>query len=107
MRTTLALLFVLLSTPVFAQEKILSPYFFVEGVNPSVESFPLKSANVIVIVSGVIAEVTVWQIDENQGATPSHARYVFPGSTRAAVHGMRIRVGDQAVVAKIQERQKP
>jgi Ca-activated chloride channel family protein len=61
---------------------------------------------VTVNISGVIADVTVTQVYENHGDVPIHAKYVFPGSTRSAVHGMRIRVGDKAVVARIQERQK-
>jgi Ca-activated chloride channel family protein len=71
-----------------------------------VDSFPLKSTQVTANISGVIADVTVTQVYENQGNAPIHARYVFPGSTRAAVHGMRIRVGDKMVVAKIKEREK-
>src|SRR5262249_13828729 len=61
--------------------------------------------DVVVNISGVIADVTVIQIYENLGTTPIHARYIFPGSTRAAVHGMRIRIGNKAVIAKIKERQ--
>jgi Ca-activated chloride channel family protein len=61
---------------------------------------------VTVNISGVIADVTVTQVYENHGDVPIHAKYVFPGSTRSAVHGMRIRVGDKAVVARIRERQK-
>src|SRR6185295_18138361 len=112
MRTVLALTFVLLSTGELARAenlppvKTLSPYFFVDGAAPGVEAFPLKSTDVVVNVSGVIADVTVTQIYENLGTSPIHARYVFPGSTRAAVHGMQIRVGDKAVVARIKERQQ-
>jgi len=113
MRTLLGLILVLVGTPTLAQsedgpkgEKILSPYFFVEGSKPGVESFPLKSTDVVANISGVIADVTVTQIYENRGSDPIHAKYVFPGSTRAAVHGMRIRIGDKAVVAKIKEREK-
>jgi Ca-activated chloride channel family protein len=113
MRTFAALILAFVSTQVLAQaedripvERTLSPYFFVDGTKAGTESFPLKSTSVTANVSGVIADVTVTQIYENQGTTPLHARYVFPGSTRAAVHGMRIRVGDKAVVAKIKERQK-
>jgi len=113
MRTFLTLFLVLLNTTAFGQsgertkgDKVLSPYFFVEGSTPGVESFPLKSTEVLANISGVIADVRVTQIYENQGTAPIHARYVFPGSTRAAVHGMRIRIGDKAVVAKIKEREK-
>src|SRR5207249_11847875 len=113
MRTFLALILALVSIPTAAQSedgprpgKILSPYFLVDGATPGIESFPLKSTNVVANISGVIADVTVTQIYENRGATPMHAKYVFPGSTRAAVHGMRIRVRDKAVVAKIKAREK-
>jgi len=111
MRGVLVLVFVLISTQAKAQsaeqrtERILSPYFFVEGANGA-EAFPLKSTNVTANVTGVIADVTVTQQYQNQGRDPIHARYVFPGSTRAAVHAMQIRIGDKAVVARIQERQK-
>jgi Ca-activated chloride channel family protein len=113
MRTVLTLTLLLFTMPALAgpqgdasDNKVRSPYFFVEGANPGTESFPLKSTKVTVNISGVIADVTVTQVYENHGDAPIHARYVFPGSTRAAVHGMRIRVGDKAVVARIQERQK-
>jgi Ca-activated chloride channel family protein len=113
MRTVLTLTLLLFTMPALAgpqgdasDDKVRSPYFFVEGANPGTESFPLKSTKVTANISGVIADVTVTQVYENQGDVPIHAKYVFPGSTRAAVHGMRIRVGDKAVVARIQERQK-
>ena len=113
MRTFLALILVLVLAPTLVHsqeqsqtEKTLSPYFFVEGAKPGVESFPLKSTEVVANITGVIADVTVTQVYTNQGVDPIHAKYVFPGSTRAAVHGMRIRVGDKAVVAKIKEREK-
>src|SRR5439155_9625413 len=35
-----------------------------------------------------------------------HARYVFPASTRAAVYGMTMTVGDVRIVATIKEREK-
>jgi Ca-activated chloride channel family protein len=113
MRTLRTLILLVLALPVLAlakdgpaTDRTLSPYFLVEGANPGVESFPLKSTQVTANISGVIADVTVTQVYENQGNTPIHARYVFPGSTRAAVHGMRIRVRDKMVVAKIKEREK-
>jgi len=114
MRTVLTLTLLLFTMPALAgpqgdasdNNKVRSPYFFVEGANPGTESFPLKSTRVSANISGVIADVTVTQVYENHGDVPIHAKYVFPGSTRSAVHGMRIRVGDKAVVARIQERQK-
>ena len=86
-------------------DKTLSPYFFVEGGDPGVDSLPLKDTKVDVAISGVIADVTVRQMYENRGQRPLHARYVFPASTRAAVYGMTMTVGDVRIVAKIKERE--
>src|SRR5262245_52673389 len=86
-------------------EKTLSPYFFVEG-DPKLDQLPLKDTNVQIDVSGVIADVKVRQTYRNEGTRPINARYVFPASTRAAVYAMRMRVGDQVIVAKIKERKQ-
>src|SRR6476469_1472435 len=80
-------------------EHSLSPYFFIEGAHDETEAFPLESTEVVANVSGVIADVTVQQTYRNDGSTPINARYVFPASTRAAVHGMEFRVGNKRVVA--------
>src|SRR5215510_4605797 len=87
-------------------DKTLSPYFFVEGGDPSVDRLPLKDTRVDVTVSGVIADVTVRQIYQNTGQRPLHARYIFPASTRAAGYGMTMTVGDIRIVAKIKEREQ-
>ena len=52
----------------------------------------------------MIADVTVRQVYENGGTRPIHARYIFPASTRAAVYGMTMTVGDVRTVARIRER---
>ena len=87
-------------------DRTLSPFFFVEGGDAGVDSFPLEATDVVANVSGVIAEVTVKQTYKNGGKLPLNARYVFPASTRAAVHGMQFTVGDRRVVARIKERQQ-
>ncbi len=87
------------------EDKILSPYFFVQG-NPEVDRLPLKDTRVEINVSGVIADVKVLQTYRNEGSRPINASYVFPASTRAAVYAMRMRIGDQVIVAKIKEREK-
>ena len=86
-------------------DKTLSPYFFVQG-DPDVDHLPLKDTDVQIDVSGVIADVKVVQTYRNEGSRPINARYVFPASTRAAVYAMRMRIGDQVIVAKIKEREK-
>jgi Ca-activated chloride channel family protein len=87
-------------------DKTLSPFFFVEGGDPSIDRLPLKDTRVDVAIAGVIADVTVRQVYENRGTRPIHARYVFPASTRAAVYGMTMTVGDVRTVARIRERKQ-
>ena len=87
-------------------DKTLSPYFFVEGGDPAIDRLPLKDTRVDVAITGVIADVTVRQVYENHGTRPIHARYVFPASTRAAVYGMTMTVGDVRTVARIRERKQ-
>jgi Ca-activated chloride channel family protein len=87
-------------------DKTLSPFFFVEGGDASIDRLPLKKTRVDVAIAGVIADVTVTQVYENQGTRPIHARYVFPASTRAAVYGLTMTVGDVRTVARIRERQQ-
>jgi len=99
-----------LSASAFAQtqdqeDKTLSPYFFVNG-DPSIDRLPLKGTQVEIAVSGVIADVKVVQTYRNEGTRPINATYMFPASTRAAVYGMRMRIGDDLIVAKIKEREK-
>ncbi|MGD9008429.1 MAG: VIT and VWA domain-containing protein, partial [Desulfobacteraceae bacterium] len=96
------------SRPVLADEessKTLSPYFFVENGDEDAERFPLKGTSVKAVINGVIADVKITQRYANLGSQPINGRYVFPASTRAAVHGMRMTVGEDVVVAQIQERQ--
>ena len=87
-----------------ADDKTLSPYFFVVNGDPAVDRLPLKQTHVNVAVAGVIADVTVRQVYENRGTRPIHARYVFPASTRAAVYGMTMTVGNVRTVARVKER---
>jgi len=85
-------------------DKTLSPYFFIENGDPSLDSFPLKSTNVITNINGIIAEVIVCQKYKNDGSRPITAQYIFPASTRAAVHGMEMKIGDEIIKAQIRER---
>ncbi|MEJ2641086.1 MAG: VIT domain-containing protein [Desulfosarcinaceae bacterium] len=94
--------------PLYAEDgdKVLSPYFFVESGAEGQESFPLKATKVTALISGVIADVRVTQTYANTGNQPINARYVFPASTRAAVHGMRLTVGEEVIEARIKARQE-
>ena len=86
-------------------EKTLSPYFFVKSDDPELDQLPLKSTFVKVNISGVIADVLVTQVYKNEGKRPLEAIYVFPASTRAAVYGMKMRIGERTITANIAERQ--
>jgi Ca-activated chloride channel family protein len=86
-------------------EKTLSPYFLVKSDDPEVDQLPLKSTSVQVSISGVIADVEVAQVYKNEGQKTLEAIYVFPASTRAAVYGMKMTIGDRTITAKIAERE--
>lgn len=89
-----------------AQAAPESPYFFVQSDDPAVDRLPLKDTAVDVRVSGVIADVTVTQTYRNEGTRTIEARYVFPGSTRAAVGGLHVRLGGRLITAQIREKQQ-
>jgi Ca-activated chloride channel family protein len=83
-----------------------SPYFFVKSDDPSVDRLPLKSTEVDVRISGVIADVRVTQTYRNEGSRAIEAKYVFPGSTKAAVGGLNVRLADRLITAQIREKQQ-
>jgi Ca-activated chloride channel family protein len=83
-----------------------SPYFHVKSDDPTLDALPLKGTQVDVKISGVIADVVVTQHYRNEGQRPVEAKYIFPGSTRAAVHAMNVRVGDRLISAQIREKQR-
>lgn len=82
----------------------LSPFFFVEDYsndnNDKLDLFPLKNTDVNVKIDGVIADVIVNQTYTNNGYEPINATYIFPASTKAAVHGMKMTLGNHIVSAK-------
>jgi Ca-activated chloride channel family protein len=81
-----------------------SPYFFVKSDDASVDQLPLKATSAKVAIAGVIADVKVTQIYKNTGTKPLEAIYVFPGSTRSAVYGMTMTLGERVLKAQIKER---
>ncbi len=100
------MVFVLAGTAVWAQEaetadKTLSPYFFVKGGESDLDVLPLKSTSAKVNIAGVIADVTVTQVYKNEGNKPIEAVYIFPASTKAAVYGMKMTIGERTIVANI------
>jgi len=90
--------------PEVSDDRTLSPYFFVKSDDPAVDQLPLKSTTASVQISGVIADVQVAQTYKNEGKRPIEALYVFPASTRAAVYGMKVTIGERVIEAKIAKR---
>ncbi len=88
------------------RQKTESPYFFVKNPDANLDALPLKSTQVDVRIAGVIADVTVTQVYRNDGKSAIDAQYVFPGSTRAAVYAMNVRLADRLLTADIREKQQ-
>jgi Ca-activated chloride channel family protein len=84
-------------------DRTLSPYFLVESEDPSTDVFPLKETAAEVRIAGVIADVVVTQTYANTGEKPIEATYIFPASTRAAVHSMKMTIGERTIVAEIRK----
>lgn len=87
-------------------DKTLAPYFFVEGADPDPDSFPLKETKVSSQINGVIADTYVTQTYTNEGKTPINAKYIFPASTKASVHGMTMQIGNRLITARIKEKEE-
>ena len=89
------------------KDRVLAPYFVVSGDDETgEEAFPLQGTEVQFDISGVTADVTVRQTYRNRGQAPLSAQYVFPASTRAAVHALSMTIGDRVVHAQIKEREE-
>ncbi len=94
------------SLPEGDDAETFAPYFFVFGGPDDLDRMPLKSTHADVEIAGVIAEVTVSQVYRNDGERTLEAMYLFPASTRAAVHAMTMTVGDRVIEATIREREE-
>lgn len=88
------------------EDKTLSPYFFVNSEGEETDVLPLQSTSADVNIAGVMADVTVTQLYRNEGSNTLEAIYIFPTSTKAAVYGMTMKVGDRVIDAEIRERGK-
>lgn len=86
--------------------KTLSPYFVVLSDDPAVDRLPLKSTTADVKIVGTIADVKITQTYVNTGKNTLEAIYTFPMSTKAAVYGMTMTIGNRKITAQIEEKQK-
>ena len=107
----LPFLFVILFHPVTGlgseslPARAAAPYFHVDGADAGYDRLPLKRTSTEVIISGVIASVVIKQTYANLGTQPINAHYIFPGSTRSAVTGMTMTIGDRVIRAQIKEKE--
>jgi len=88
------------------KDKTLSPYFFVQSDDPTVDKMPLKSTQADVKIAGVIADVSVTQVYKNEGKKNLEAIYIFPLSTRAAVYAMKMTIGTRIIEAEMKKREE-
>jgi len=86
------------------EEKALSPYFFVQSEDPTVDPFPLLETKAKVDIAGVIAAIELTQVYKNEGKRTIEAVYVFPLGVKSAIHAMRMRIGNRIIEARIEER---
>lgn len=86
------------------RERSGAPYLEAWSDGKRLESLPLASTDVEVLIGGVIADVRVTQVYENRGDRPVEAVYVFPASSRASVHAVTMTIGDRVVRAQLRER---
>ncbi|MBL7112452.1 MAG: VWA domain-containing protein [Bacteroidales bacterium] len=86
------------------EDKTFSPYFLVMSEDTTLDQLPLKSTSADVVISGVIANVSVKQMYTNEGQKTLEAIYVFPASTRAAVYFMQMEIGNRILMAQIKEK---
>ena len=87
-----------------AEDRVEAPRFELSGGASVVDLLPLRETEVRVDVAGLLAEVVVTQVYANVGTVALEAVYVFPGSTRSAVHGLEMRVGERVTRAQIQRK---
>ena len=88
------------------QDKIEAPYLRAQGENKEMIQLPLLKTDVVVDVSGVIADVKITQVFANDKDYPLDATYVFPGSTKSAVYRMKMYIEDRVIEAKITKKQE-
>ncbi len=87
-------------------DKTGAAYFMVTSVAHEPDLLPLKESLADINIAGVIAHVRVTQTYQNTGQFPLEAVYVFPGSTRSAVFGMTMTVGDRVIKANINKKEQ-
>jgi len=84
--------------------KTESPYFKSPHMDKGMDDLPLKSTKTSVVISGIIADVTLTQSYANYAKKPLEAVYVFPMSDKAAIYSLEMHIGNRVIKAAIKER---
>jgi Ca-activated chloride channel homolog len=79
-----------------------SPYFNVKSSQGA--SLELLTTSVNIDIVGVIANITVKQQYVNSGNSDVEANYIFPASSRSAVHAMTLSINGRMTKAKIERK---
>lgn len=87
-------------------ERSAAPRLWIPDGNSAQDRLPLKSSTADVVVDGPMARVSITQQYGNEGQRPINARYVFPASTKAAVHGLTMKIGSRVISAQIKEKEE-
>jgi Ca-activated chloride channel family protein len=66
---------------------------------------PAQSTEVEIAVRGLVVEATVWQSFHNPGEEWLEGVYVFPLPQNAAVHAMRLEIGQRVIEGQIKEKE--
>jgi Ca-activated chloride channel family protein len=82
-----------------------APYFLVDCDDPDQTRLPLEHTRVTAEIADSIADVRVTQVYRNRGTRPLEAIYVFPASSRAAIHALKMTIGQRVIEAVIREKE--
>jgi Ca-activated chloride channel family protein len=83
-----------------------SPYLMIIKDLPTKADVELTKTDVVVNISGVIADVTVRQYYRSVSDQVLEAVYVFPASIHAAVYSMKMKIGSREIIAVIKEKEQ-
>ena len=79
------------------------PHFFVP---PQEATFDLPEKEQIPVFTFLNVKTGIGNFFVSHGSESLDAIYVFPASTRAAVHGLRMRIDERIISAQIRERRE-
>ncbi|MEQ8469831.1 MAG: VIT domain-containing protein [Marinoscillum sp.] len=107
MRRLILLITLFLSFNLFGQKPghyRPAPYIQCYVAESGLRNLPLHDFTVDAEISGPIADITLEQTFVNTFNVPLEVIYVFPASSRAAIYGLTMTIGDRMINAEIQQK---